>query len=110
MLAGKRKDNSAYITEEKYADRVEEVKEAEKNRRPGKDYRRLKKYATVKVRGEYWLIIPLKNNDVVKRFHVPTEELFDRIGEVHVTSGHAGKNKMIPLLKQKYANVTQVQS
>ncbi|KAK3915041.1 KRAB-A domain-containing protein 2, partial [Frankliniella fusca] len=54
------------------------------------------------------LIKPLKEGEAQMRFYVKNEDLYDCIRAEHEVAGHAGRNKVIPLLKKKYANVTQL--
>ncbi|KAK3909807.1 KRAB-A domain-containing protein 2 [Frankliniella fusca] len=105
ILEGKLESNSAYLSAEKYNSIVKGVKAAKGG--PGKDQRLKKKYALVNVNGEDRLIKPLKEGEAQMRFYVKNEDLYDRIRAEHEEAEHVGRNKMIPLLKKKYANVTQ---
>ena len=79
------------MSADKIKEVIGEVKEAQESKRPGKDYRRLKRFGTVVLNGEERLIRALTAKEPEMRFFVATEDLYNVIMEAHTTdAGHGG--------------------
>lgn len=108
VLSRKTMENSFNLSKEQYYKIVNEVIAA-KQKVKGKvtsDYRRLKRFDIMYVMEEPKLIVPLKDGSCSLQFYVNNDELYDIIHEIHLNSGHAGRNKMLKLIQQKYKNIT----
>lgn len=107
LLSGKRADNSAYMDRETYSKFIQETKEAQNQKsKTTRDFRRLKRFAVCTVNGEERLIVPLQGQQQMQ-FFVTTDQLYDVIAEAHLASEHKGRNVLMPMLQQKYKNVTK---
>lgn len=72
----------------------------------GDDYRILLRFDTVHSNGSDRLIKPI-GEDKKLRFYVSKEDLFEVINEIHVSSGHGGRNRTKYDANEKYANITK---
>lgn len=99
--------NAAYLSEEKYAKVVQEVKEATEKKvgRTKKDRDRIRKYSICTVNGQERLIEPPTGGDI--KYYVSNGEMYDALMEAHLAVSHGGKNRMLPILGRKYCNVSQ---
>lgn len=110
QMEAKTGKNAKLISTEQYKKLITEVKaaKAKTTKKTSTDYRRLAKYAVVEVDGEEKLIVPMKAGETQMKFYVHTGELHKVCHEVHLATGHGGRNKMEAFVKKgKYANVSQ---
>lgn len=101
--------NSVSMNRNKYNEIIKKVKLLTENKsKKGNDYKFLKRYDIIEIDGELKLINPSTKNgptDSIKYF-VYDEELFDILQKVHLSNGHAGRDRMMKVLKSQYQNVT----
>ena len=51
--------------------------------------------------------MPIVNDTDVVKYYVTNEKWFDAIRNVHLQTGHGGRNKMEKAISEKYANITR---
>ncbi|KAH1002152.1 hypothetical protein HUJ04_008267 [Dendroctonus ponderosae] len=61
----------------------------------------LKHYDVLSVQGLEKLIVPLKKDS----YYVHDDELFNTFQELHLTTGHGGRDRMMNRTKEKYKNI-----
>lgn len=106
-LVSTKKDNNFYITSERYASLLKEVKEAKVVKvKQTVHYRRLKRYDVLKIGGEEKLISPVSADNEEILYYVCFDELFNVTHDAHIAVGHGGRTRMIKELAHKYKNVT----
>ncbi|KAK3924089.1 KRAB-A domain-containing protein 2 [Frankliniella fusca] len=102
--------NSKLLKHEQYKRTIEEVKDANarKKKKTSMDYRRLDKYAVVEADSVERLSEPMTAGETVMKFYVHADELYDVCREVHLQTGHGGRNMMEAYtITEKYANISQ---
>ncbi|XP_026289260.1 KRAB-A domain-containing protein 2-like [Frankliniella occidentalis] len=105
-ITTKKAGNAKYLSEEKYLEVIKEVKGALEKEGKGlikKERDRLKKYAAKTMGAEEYLV---KHGDH-KNYFVNNERMYDALLEVHLQVSHGGKNRMLPIIRKKYSNVSQ---
>lgn len=103
--------NSVLLTKRKYDSLIEDVKriKVSKKKDSSRDYKLIKRYDVLTVKGSDILIEPLSDDqETVKKF-VHSEELFDVLYSTHLSIGHGGRDRMIKQLNTLYRNVTHAQ-
>lgn len=100
----KSKDNLCYMDRDQYDKFLEETRRAKIKKDSTKAFRRLHRFDICTIDGEDKLIAPLKEGETMK-FYATTEELYDILTRVHLDLQHGGRNRMLPLVKEKYKNV-----
>jgi len=103
----KKKDNSFYLTSERYNSLLNEVKEAKSVKEKQTAHcRLLKRYDILNIGGEEKLTVPLSAEKTEILYYVTFDELFNMAHEAHIAVGHGGRTRMIKDLNLKYKNVT----
>lgn len=106
-VVNRKDDNNFYITDEKYRELLNDVKQAKAvERKKSVHYRRLKRYDIMTVGNEEKLIVPISSekDDVVH--YVRYEELFSIIHDTHINTGHGGRTRTLKEASRKYKNIT----
>ena len=104
-----KKQNSTSLSDVKYANIVREVINVKgKTKLLPNEYRLVKRYDVLNVRGIQKLIFPVTDSGDVKYF-VKDSEVFDILNESHVALGHKGRDAMEKHIKRKYKNITQAE-
>lgn len=102
-----KKGNNFYLSKERYAAVIAEVKEAKRVAvKQTVHYRRLRRYDVLKIGGEEKLIAPVTENGEEILYYVCYDSLFDILYETHNSVGHGGRTRMTKELARKYKNVT----
>lgn len=94
-----------YLSEEQYNKYLEEVRAAKLSRKTTKDRRRIHRFDIATISGQDKLIAPMNHPDDPIKFFAKTTELYDILYEAHDAVGHGGRNRMLPICQEKYANV-----
>ena len=107
--ANKSKNNTA-LSLKRYQEIIEILKIAKvkTSKETDKEYHLMKRYEILSVRGKEFLINKNKdesNKDIF--YHVPNEQLYEKIHEIHLMRGHGGIRKMMKHMKEKYYNITE---
>lgn len=106
-IANKGRNNQLF-TNEQYVYLLNKIKRLKSNtmRKRPEDYHRLAMYDVYEYGMRDKLIAPIKNDGDPIIYFVSLEETFQIIHDCHIGNGHAGKNRMMPILKTRYKNVT----
>lgn len=105
-MATKRK-NHLLIPRDEYMCIVDNIKDIKRSTEKNPTDRiTLMFYDVVKYGTCEKLISPTKYENGRIVFYVTLEETFKIIHDCHISIGHAGKSKMMPILRDKYKNVT----
>lgn len=108
LISIKRNDNSAYLSNEKYNEILNCIKNAQVNdKKTALMYRRLKRFDVLKTGNDEKLITPVAEGSTKFVFYVKNEEMYDILHNTHLKIGHGGKHKMFAEVKKKYKNVSQ---
>lgn len=108
LISIKRNDNSAYLSNEKYSEILNCIKNAKVNdKKNALMYRRLKRFDVLKTANDEKLITPVVEGNTKFVFYVKNEEMYDILHSTHLKIGHGGKHKMFAEVKKKYKNVSQ---
>ncbi|XP_030765291.1 KRAB-A domain-containing protein 2-like [Sitophilus oryzae] len=103
-------DNNRGLPMEKYCALIEEVKNAKvAERKSPRMHWLLKHYDVLLVQGMEKLIVPLNNESVDVIYYVHDDELFDILQEVHTSTGHGGRDRMMKKTKEKYKNIVRTE-
>lgn len=102
-----KKGNNFYLSKERYAAVIAEVKEAKRvSVKQTVHYRRLRRYDVLKIGAEEKLISPVSGDGEEILYYVCVDSLFDILHETHNSVGHGGRTRMTKELARKYKNVT----
>lgn len=102
-----KKENNFYLTKERYAEILREVKEAKRvSVKQTVHYRRLRRYDILEIGGAERLIHPVSADKEQILYYTCFDELFDIIHEAHAAVGHGGRGRTTRELARKYKNVT----
>jgi hypothetical protein len=93
LLSEKRKDNSSYLSNEKYLNLINELKGSNK-------YRRLNKFEMINIGGEEKLIVPVEKGSTNLLYYVRNDELYDILNAIHLDIGHGGKHRKMVEIKK----------
>ncbi|KAI5717175.1 hypothetical protein M8J77_001334 [Diaphorina citri] len=107
-VMAKKKQNTVFLTKDKYQSLIQKVNES-KSKIVGKtplEHNLLKKFDVLKVGDTEKLICPLDEGNQSVRFYAHFEELFGLVQEAHTSIGHGGRTRMLKELQKKYKNIT----
>ncbi|XP_071055094.1 KRAB-A domain-containing protein 2-like [Onthophagus taurus] len=69
----------------------------------------LKHYDVLSVQGVEKLIVPLNNDFVDVIYYVHDDELFNILQELHTSTGHGDRDRMMKKTKEKYKNIVRTE-
>lgn len=100
--------NSSTMDLKKYNTLVQLVHEVKKGAKSVRNKTwLLKHYDLLAVGGQAYLIFPIKNSQIL--YYVPKECLYDVLSDIHQSTGHVGRDRMLKKAQQKYKNITRLQ-
>lgn len=114
-LCSKSKSESTYMfTQAKCASIVNELLATKEKTKSNREYHLLDRFTIITVNGVGRLAIKEKATTTTTgeagfRYVVPIEEAYDKLLELHVRLGHAGKNKMLPAIASQHHTGLTVQ-
>ncbi|XP_017772779.1 PREDICTED: uncharacterized protein LOC108559909 isoform X2 [Nicrophorus vespilloides] len=111
LNAKETKANGALMTNDRYLELIKDVKHAKScKKKVPRDYWLLHRYDVVTIQDIEKLIKPMKVfNYAEVVFYVKKDDLFDVLYDVHLQTGHKGRDTMVKVIRRKYKNVTQEQ-
>jgi hypothetical protein len=99
--------NNVFLSEVKYSEVLEEVKRLKNGAKlKPNDYKLLKRYDIMNISYIEKLIVRVTDPNTIK-YYVYNDELFKIIHDVHLQTGHGGRNRMEHELNAKYNNITR---
>ena len=104
-----KKKNSTSLTAERYGQLLDLVKNARRKKvqKSSDEYNTVKCFDILTIGDVEKLIKKRKTEEEPILYFVTSEELYDKIQEIHTQQGHGGINKIMPHLKKHYANIAQ---
>ncbi|KAL1516546.1 hypothetical protein ABEB36_000452 [Hypothenemus hampei] len=112
-LYNRRKDvagNNRGLSKEKYCALIEEVKNAKlSNKKSSRMHWLLKHYDVLSVKDSEKLIVPLNNKSVNVIYYVHDDELFNILQDIHTSTGHGGRDRMMKKTTEKYKNIVRTE-
>ncbi|XP_077300527.1 KRAB-A domain-containing protein 2-like isoform X2 [Arctopsyche grandis] len=108
-IVATKKQNNVYLKKDQYEQILKDVATAKLKRhsKTPLDYRRLQRYDIKTVGNENRLFfpVPADGKGTIKYF-VTIDETFDIINDIHLSTGHGGRNRILKYLCDKYKNIT----
>ena len=103
----KKKSNNVFLSKIKYNEVLKGVKrlKSETKLRPN-DYKLLKRYDIINVSNIDKLIVLVTDSNTIKYYDYK-EELYKIVHDVHLQTGHRGRNQREHELNAKYKNITR---
>lgn len=106
-LLSEKNSNNVFLSKVKYNQVLTEVKRLKSGAKlKPNDYKLLKRYDIMNVSNIDKLIVPVTDPNTIK-YYVYNEELYNIIHDVHLQTGHGGRNRMEHELNAKYKNITR---
>ena len=104
-------NNTKSLSLKRYKEIIREIKiTREKNgKKSSAEYRILKTYELLDVRGQEFLINKKEylKNDAAIRYYVPNELIYEKINDIHLKHSHGGIQKTMKHVTEKYCNLTE---
>ena len=105
----KRGANNQVFTKERYEQLVSDINDIKNNRpkKEARDYSLSKRYDVMQINNIDKLIYPVVEGNTTIIYYVTKEEIFDKLNEAHIDTGHGGPNRMYKEVQKKYKSITQ---